>query len=90
MSCVYCHSLWKSLIYDVQKWGKLGRLLVVAVNSAIDGDKAHTQLRETHFCIHSHFKIVTAKAGEVFHHHAVDTARFYISYHALEIRAVES
>ena len=52
-------------IYDVQKRGKLGGLLVIAVHSAVNGDKTDAQLREPHFCIHSHFQIVTAKPGKV-------------------------
>ena len=76
-------------IYDIQKRGKLGALLVVAVHSAVNGDKADPQLREAHFCIHSHFKVITAKPGKVFHHNAIYPAILYIAYHSLKTRAVE-
>ena len=76
-------------IYDVQKRGELGALLVVAVHSAVNGDKANAQLRESHFCIHSHFKVITAKPGKVFHHNAIYPLGFYIVYHTLKIRTVE-
>ena len=77
------------LVDNIQKGGKLGRLLVVAVYSAVYGDEADTKLWEPHFRIHTHFQIVTAKTGKVFHHHAIYAPRFNIGNHPLKIRAVK-
>ena len=49
MPCVCCHSLWKSLIHNVQKWGKIRFLLVFTVNSVMNGYESDTLLREENF-----------------------------------------
>ena len=56
------------LVDDETKWiiEKIFALAVhSAVYSAIHGDKADTQLRESHFCVHSHFKVIPTKPGKV-------------------------
>lgn len=77
------------LIYHVQKWGKFGSLLVIAVYSAINGNETHTHFRKPHFCIQTHFKIVTTKPGKVFYHHTIYVARLNVGNHTLKGWAVE-
>ena len=49
MSCVYCHSLWISFIYDIAKRCEVIRALVLAVHAVIDGNEADTHLGEPDF-----------------------------------------
>ena len=45
MSCVYCHSLWISLIHDVAEGRKI-IVALVAVHAVIYGDKPNIMVRE--------------------------------------------
>ena len=57
MSCVYCHSLWISLIYDVQKRGKIAVLLVRAVYAVVNSNKPHAFLCKEDFSVKAYVAI---------------------------------
>lgn len=89
MSCVYCHSLWISLIHDVQKWGKIGVLLVLTVNPVINGNKADALLREENFRIKSNLQIVTAQPGHILDNDGSNLPSFNLGQHFLETGTLE-
>ena len=65
MSCVYCHSLWISFIYDVAERREVIRALIFAVHAIIDGNEADAHLGKADFRIKSDLQIVPAKPGHI-------------------------
>ena len=90
MSCVYCHSLWISLIYDVAEGRKVIRTLILTVHAVIDGNEADAHLREPDFRVKPYLQIVTAKPGHILDHNHTDQSGLNVPQHFLEPRTLEA
>ena len=62
---ILCHSLFKVVVDDIEKRGKIAVLLVCTVNTIVDSNKPHTFLHKQDFRIKTDFQIITPQTGHI-------------------------
>ena len=77
------------VLHNVQKWGKIGILLIFTVNSVVHRDKADTLLRKENFRIKAHSQIVTAQPRHIFDNDNGHIPGLNFRQHFLETRTLK-
>lgn len=85
----FAHILGIPFIDNIQERCEVAVLLIVAVNTIIDGYESDISIRKYNFGIAANFQIITSKPAHIFYDNSSHTACGNFCNHTLEIRSLK-